>query len=560
MQPLTPGDPPVIGRYRVHGRIGAGGMGIVYAGSAPDGMPAAIKVVREQYAADAEFRSRFRREIAAMRLIRGRCVAAVLDWDTEGPQPWFAAEYIAGPTLSEYVTAHGPFPPGPLAALAAGTAEAIAAVHAAGVVHRDLKPSNVMLAADGPKVLDFGIARSADATALTSTGLTIGSPGWMSPEQLRGEPAGPATDVFAWGLLVGYAATGRSPFGTGAPEGVAYRILAEPPDLGGLAPDMAALVSAALLKDPAARPTAAQLLEGMPPVAGAPAPPTAPGHDPAAYVTGVLARHWNPEVAHTSPRPPLAELRAAAQAEHAAAHRRAVRRRAAVVAGAAAAVAAVLIAVNLPDKGSPSSSATGSGGPFATPTTAGAAAPTPPPSTAPAATPPGTTAPPSLTVPSSARPADLTKVDWRNRGYPDVCAFDPRPTTPIQVRGGTAPPSDGTGANTEIQDPVYGELSGRSVVVLPVLCTGLNHTPEYLVAYAAGPDGPQLLDFDLMSGGQRYIQRTRISGDTLTVTYVGHSPSQPLSSPDKTVTTTYRLRDNALVATGGDVDETVPPR
>ncbi|MDI2126727.1 serine/threonine-protein kinase [Yinghuangia seranimata] len=560
MDPLLPTDPSVIGRYRLAGRLGVGGMGVVYAASASDGSgePVAIKLVRPEFAADGEFRARFGREIDAMRRVRGRCVATVLDWDTAAPQPWFAAELVAGPTLAQYVAGHGPLPPGPLAALAAGVAEALVDIHAAGVVHRDLKPSNVVLAAGGPKVLDFGIARTEDATALTRTGLTVGSPGWLSPEQLRGEDAFASTDVFSWGLLVGYAATGRSPFGTGAPEGVGYRVLAEPPDLGGLPSGIRELVDAALIKDAPSRPTAADLLAGMTAMAGAFA---AGAVDATTYVTGLLARDWDPALARTTGR--FDQAWPIAQPPN---RRKTVLRRSAVVAGAAAAVAGVLIAVNLSGgSGSSGGSGEGVGAGRSTTSSGGALGGAPSvPGVSGGTTPPqnGGSSPSSRTpsTPPSSPSVNLTRVDWRNRGYPDVCAFDPRPTTPIQVRGGTAPPSDGVGANTEVQDPVYGEMSGRSVAVLPVLCTGLNHTPEYLVAYAAGPDGPVLLDFDLMDGGQRYIQATRISDDRLTVTYVGHSPSQPLASPDKTVTATYRLNGDALTPVGGDVRQTVSPR
>ncbi|WTW97103.1 serine/threonine protein kinase [Streptomycetaceae bacterium NBC_01309] len=566
-------DPESVGPYRIVGRLGAGGMGVVLLGEDADGRRAAVKVVREQYAADPHFRSRFRREIASMRRVHGRGVAEVLGWDTEGPRPWFAAEYIEGPTLAEYVAGQGPLPLGPLTALAAGVAEAVAAVHAAGVVHRDLKPSNVMLAQDGPKVLDFGIAKTADANTVTQTGLVMGSPGWLSPEQLRGDPTGPPSDVFTLGLLIGYASSGTSPFGTGSAEALAYRILAEPPRLEGVPAELRGLVAAALAKRAADRPSATDVLEYLRSVGLEGTDAT--GENDVELVTGLLRRQWSPELARTDglkppPWPPRSTDPGADARQPGS--RRGWPRWTAAVAAAAMLAAVGYGASRLTDDSSdnPSGpvdaanvsggnrSSTGSGN---SPSGSGTSGSTTSGGGTSSSGTPTTTTPPSTAPPSSPAPpaaVDLTGVDWRNRGYPDVCATDGDTSRSIQVRAGTAPPSDGTGADTELQDPVYGRLDGRSVAVLPILCTGLNHTPEYLIAYVADKEAAQLLDFELMTGGQRYIQSVQISGEALVVTYVGHQPSAPLSSPNKTVRSTYRLQGERLVPEESTVVQGTP--
>ena len=179
MQELLPGDPQLIGPYRLRGRLGAGGMGQVYLGLSPGGRAVAVKVIRADLAQDPEFRERFRREITVARTVSGMFTAPVIDADTDGPVPWLATAYVPGPSLADAVSQHGPLPADSVLALAKGLAEGLAAIHAAGVVHRDLKPANVLLAADGPRVIDFGISRAAEATALTHTGLVVGSPGFM---------------------------------------------------------------------------------------------------------------------------------------------------------------------------------------------------------------------------------------------------------------------------------------------------------------------------------------------------------------------------------------------
>ncbi len=266
---LRPGDPELIGPYRLRGRLGAGGMGRVYLGLSPGGRAVAVKVIRAELAQDPEFRARFRREVAVARTVSGLYTAPVLDADTDGDEPWLATAYVPGPSLADAVTRHGPLPAASVLMLAAGLAEALSAIHGAGIVHRDLKPANVLLAADGPRLIDFGISRAAEASALTHTGLVVGSPGFMSPEQAEGREVGPASDVFSLGAVLAFAATGQGPFGSGSTPALVYRVVHNQPDLDLVPAGIRAVVERCLSKDPGARPTAAALLAGAAyPVAG----------------------------------------------------------------------------------------------------------------------------------------------------------------------------------------------------------------------------------------------------------------------------------------------------
>jgi hypothetical protein len=268
-------------------------MGVVYLGEARGGQRVAIKVIRPEYADDPGFRSRFRREVEAAARVGGACTARVLTADVEAPAPYLVTEYVPGPTLAEHVEERGPLPPPQLRALALGLAEALTAIHRAGIVHRDLKPSNVLLAPDGPRVIDFGIARAMDQTAVTRSGTWVGTPAWTAPEQVRGEAAGPPADVFAWGALVAFAGTGRRPFQAETPEGVIHRILHEVPDLEGLEPSLRGLVQEAMSKDPASRPSAVQLVRAI-------AGDETIGEDEAGVETTVktaLARMWDADLA-----------------------------------------------------------------------------------------------------------------------------------------------------------------------------------------------------------------------------------------------------------------------
>jgi outer membrane protein assembly factor BamB len=268
--PLEDDDPSRVGRYRLLGRLGAGGMGQVYLGRSPGGREAAVKLVRPELAGDAEFRRRFAREVAAARRVSGAFTAGVLDADAEGTPPWLATVYVPGPSLADAVANHGPLPLESVLALGAGLAEALEAIHAAGVVHRDLKPSNVLLAADGPRVIDFGISVAAEATALTRTGTVIGTPGYMSPEQLTGgTPVGPPSDVFSLASVLVYAATGTGPFGDGGGHALSFRVVYEAPELAAVPGPLRALAEPCLAKKPDQRPTVAWLLDNFAEAVGA---------------------------------------------------------------------------------------------------------------------------------------------------------------------------------------------------------------------------------------------------------------------------------------------------
>ncbi|KAB8167110.1 transporter substrate-binding domain-containing protein [Streptomyces sp. 3MP-14] len=260
MQPLGPGQPSRVGPYRLLGRLGAGGMGEVYLGRSPSGRTAAVKLVHAHLAADAEFRRRFRREIDAARRVSGAWTAPVLDSDTDSAVPWVATGYVPGPSLSDVVGAHGPLPEATVWVLAHGLAQALADIHGNGLIHRDLKPSNILITLDGPKVIDFGIAHAVDASRATRTGSMVGSPGYMAPEQIRGEAITTAADVFALGAVLAYAATAVPPFAPDQPSlhTVLYRVLHEPPELGPetgpLTGPLRTLAASSLDKEPARRP------------------------------------------------------------------------------------------------------------------------------------------------------------------------------------------------------------------------------------------------------------------------------------------------------------------
>ncbi|MEU0256403.1 serine/threonine-protein kinase, partial [Streptomyces sp. NPDC006184] len=269
MEKLGPGDPQGIGSYRLLARLGAGGMGHVYLARSERGRTVAVKLVRAELAEQEEFRARFRQEVRAARRVGGYWTAAVLDADTEAPVPWLATGYVAGPSLQQVVGHdHGALPERSVRILAAGLAHALKDIHAAGIVHRDLKPSNVLVTIDGPRVIDFGIARALEtATAagegLTRTGSLVGSPGFMAPEQVRGDRITPACDVFCLGSVLAYAATGTLPFGS-ADSGVhalMFRIAQEEPDLTGVPEGIADLVRDCLRKEPGARPSLDAILE-----------------------------------------------------------------------------------------------------------------------------------------------------------------------------------------------------------------------------------------------------------------------------------------------------------
>ena len=258
--PLSAEDPRSVAGYVLHARIGSGGMGAVYLSFTPGGRPIAIKVIQPVLAGAEEFRSRFRQEVAAAQRVQGLYTAPVIDADPDGPVPWLATAYVPGPSLQQAVQDQGALPLGTVFRLMAGVAEALGTIHAAGLVHRDLKPSNVLLAQDGPRVIDFGIARAADATSLTRTGVRVGTPSFMTPEQVRGTPVTPATDVFALGQLCVFAATGHPAFGEGPTEAIFYRIAYEQPSLDDCPPALRDIAGRCLAKDPQERPPVAELI------------------------------------------------------------------------------------------------------------------------------------------------------------------------------------------------------------------------------------------------------------------------------------------------------------
>ncbi|WP_031103060.1 serine/threonine-protein kinase, partial [Streptomyces sp. NRRL S-146] len=260
MRPLDVDEPTVVGPYRLLGRLGSGGMGRVYLGRSAGGRTVAVKIVHPHFALDEEFRARFRREVEAARRVGGAWTAPVLDADPGARVPWVATAYAAGPSLSAAVADGGPLPAHTVRALGAGLAEALAAVHELGLVHRDVKPSNVLLTLDGPLLIDFGIARATDGTAsLTSTGVSIGSPGYMSPEQILGKGVTGAADVFSLGAVLAYAATGLPPFPGDSSAALLYKVVHEEPELGLLDGELRDLTAECLAKDPAARPAPAEL-------------------------------------------------------------------------------------------------------------------------------------------------------------------------------------------------------------------------------------------------------------------------------------------------------------
>ncbi|MFH0177836.1 protein kinase [Streptomyces cacaoi] len=259
MMRLRREDPRVVGSFRLHRRLGAGGMGVVYLGSDKKGQRVALKVIRPDLAEDQEFRSRFAREVSAARRIRGGCTARLVAADLDAERPWFATQYVPGPSLHDKVNDEGPLGAAELASIGAALSEGLVAVHEAGVVHRDLKPSNILLSPKGPRIIDFGIAWATGASTLTHVGTAVGSPGFLAPEQVRGALVTPATDVFSLGATLAYASTADSPFGHGSSEVMLYRVVHEEPLLHGVPDALAPLVRACLAKDPEERPSTLDL-------------------------------------------------------------------------------------------------------------------------------------------------------------------------------------------------------------------------------------------------------------------------------------------------------------
>ncbi|MGW0203871.1 serine/threonine-protein kinase [Nonomuraea sp. NPDC003201] len=286
--PLRPDDPPALGGYILSGRLGEGGQGVVYLAHTAAGEPVAIKLLST---GDQQTRARLARELDALEGIASFCTARVLDVSADGPRPFVVSEFVDGPSLAGRVRERGPLRGGDLERLAVGTATALAAIHAAGIVHRDFKPANVLLGPDGPRVVDFGIARAEGAATMTS-GL-IGTPAYLAPEQISGSPASPASDVFAWASSMLFAATGTSPFGADTVPAVLHRVLHAEPDLSPLPPRLRGVIASCLVKDPSRRPTAQHLMMSL-------VNPNAPHGPPAAPIPQDPAV---PEGLRTGPRP-----------------------------------------------------------------------------------------------------------------------------------------------------------------------------------------------------------------------------------------------------------------
>src|SRR5215468_8445000 len=300
---LRAGDPQSVGPYRLLGRLGAGGMGQVFLGRSAGGRLVAVKVIRPELTGEPGFRARFAREVAAARTVSGLFTAPLADADVQGQMPWLATAYVAGPSLAEAVDTQSPLPVASVLTLAAGLAEGLEAIHAAGVVHRDLKPSNVLLAEDGPRVIDFGISLAAEASVLTQAGTVMGSPGFMSPEQAQGREVGPPSDVFSLGAVLAFAATGKGPFGTGATPALLYRVVYQQPDIAHLPGAIRPLVERCLAKDPGQRPATTDLLTEL----GNPQPT----HDwLPAPVTEVLSRYAAPPTGAAGGPPTLTSAQA----------------------------------------------------------------------------------------------------------------------------------------------------------------------------------------------------------------------------------------------------------
>jgi hypothetical protein len=276
MEPLTADDPRQVGVYRLQYRLGAGGMGRVYLGSSPGGRAVAVKIVHPELARDPEFMRRFRHEVEAAEAVSGAYTAPVVGAGPDDNPPWLATAYVAGPSLAELVIKAGPLPEAAVWRLAGGLIEALEAIHARSLVHRDLKPGNILIAVDGPRVIDFGISRALHGTALTSTRTTMGTPAYMSPEQAEGGEIGPPSDVFSLGSVLAFAGTGLTPFGGGESLSIIYRIVSGEPDLSRLSPALGALVARCLAKSPASRSTLSALMNDV--TAGSTSfPATAPG-------------------------------------------------------------------------------------------------------------------------------------------------------------------------------------------------------------------------------------------------------------------------------------------
>ncbi|HEY0937362.1 MAG TPA: serine/threonine-protein kinase, partial [Trebonia sp.] len=304
MEPLAEDDPRQVGGFRLQARLGAGGMGRVYLGYSPGGRPVAVKVVHPELTRDPEFMHRFRREVAAAQAVSDAYTAAVVGAGPDDRPPWLATTYVAGPSLAELVARAGPLPEDAVWRLGGGLAEALQAIHAQGLVHRDLKPGNILVAADGPRVIDFGISRTTSGTVVTATQMTVGTPAYMSPEQAEGRTVGPASDVFALGSVLAFAATGAAPFGGGEMFAVAFRVVHGEPDLSQVPVSLRPLIEACLAKNPADRPALGELMQAVA-VSSATYPAVTPGRFwPDRVAALVDSSEFTPALPPLAPTPP----------------------------------------------------------------------------------------------------------------------------------------------------------------------------------------------------------------------------------------------------------------
>ncbi|MFC4584973.1 serine/threonine protein kinase [Sphaerisporangium corydalis] len=479
--PLLHGDPHEAGGYHLEGRLGAGGQGVVYLGRKDGGEPVAVKLLRADWTADEENRRYFAREIAAARQVAPFCVAQVLDADPDAAQPYVVTEYIAGPSLQRAGTRSGP----DLHRLAVATATALAAVHEAGIVHRDFKPGNVLLGPDGPRVIDFGIARALEGAATLSSRI-VGTPAYMAPEQLAGSGVGPASDVFAWGGVIVYAASGRPPFGDDALPAVMHRILTAPPDLGPLTEPLRSIVADALDKDPAARPTMIDIHLRLLGRALPAARPPSPG--------AVAALAAGPFPA-TGPAPATGLSPAAgppAPTEPVGGRERPHRRRRGVILGAALSVLAVGVsaAVLVPSLGG------GAHGTASTPGPAAPATPTRRPSTPPATT--AAPAPVTTPIPEQSTPQpEETAIPAK----PTEPAASPRPTSADPTPAASGFPADFAGV---WRGRVKYDPGATDSLVLTIREGGATVTDEFQEYRCTGTS-----------------RLVRINGDTATLKRVG---------------------------------------
>jgi predicted Ser/Thr protein kinase len=451
-RPLKPGDPERLGSYTITARLGEGGQGVVYLGRSASGEQVAVKLLRADLAQDDVARSRFLRELDAVKRVARFCTAQVLDADVDGDRPYIVSEYVPGPSLYQLVSSDSPRSGADLERLAIGTVTALVAIHQAGIVHRDFKPQNVLIAADGPRVIDFGIARALDAAA-TMTNSAIGTPAYMAPEQLLGQEITPAADLFSWASTMAYAATGQAPVGQDTVMAVIHRILNEPPDLGSMEEPLRGIVADCLVKDPAQRPQTQALLmrllgeEGLTPspagsgdsqtailgqgaaFAGTAVADAVPPAEPAPRGTGVTR-----PAARTGARGPLSPRAAVA-----------------LVAGLLIAVCVIALVVWAASRGGDHPSGGGGG-------------PTPVPSSAPA-----TSSEPEVPTGPTGRPTYDGPAPT-DSGGPEPSTSHPTasggPTTPgggdttEPGDGDTGEPTSGTGGGGDTSEPGAGDVGG----------------------------------------------------------------------------------------------------